>query len=173
MAGQADVWDVYDALRTARLNQYYFTERLQQVGKKNRVVEIVLAIVAPGSAVAGFALWNSDAGKVAWAAIAFVAGVVAVAKPILGYAAKVEQYQKLATTYRAIANELEDLVSAIRGSASYTAAETSRFSGIEERRRALASDEPLEPVDEALRSRFTQVVNREYPVDSFPAPKAA
>jgi hypothetical protein len=160
-------WDVYDALRTARLNQYYFTELLDRVSKKNKRVEITLAIVAPGSAVAGLALWDTGVGKWIWGAIALVAGVIAAAKPFLGYAGKSEQYQSMATQYRAVGVALDELCSTIHTTGTYGPAEVTAFDAIRKQEKDLNSGAPLEPVDAGRRHRLTDVVNAELPINAF------
>jgi hypothetical protein len=60
-----EVWDVYDSLRTARMNEYYYAAKLDETAKKNRGVEIAIAIATPTSAVATlrFGVPLSDKGS--------------------------------------------------------------------------------------------------------------
>jgi hypothetical protein len=54
--GGGAVWDVYDSLRTARFNELYWLSKLNVVRKRNRNLQLVVAIATPSSAVATFTL---------------------------------------------------------------------------------------------------------------------
>lgn len=165
------VWEVYDALRTARLNQYYFTERLGTVSNKNRRLEIAVAIATPTSGVATLAVWDSTYGKVAWGAIALVAATLAVSKPFLNWSERAQVYQQLATRYRSIATDLETLSEDIRARGHYDDELRRTYRVIQANKRKLSDDEPIEPIDETLRRSMFDRVNAELPATDFFAPE--
>ena len=88
------VWDVYNELRTARLNIKYYTVRVEETRRLNRVLEIILAVAAPGSAVAMLFIRETSIGKIIWGPLAVVAAFVAVVKPFLKLDERLQQYEK-------------------------------------------------------------------------------
>lgn len=48
------VWHVYDLLKTARLNDLYFSAKLQFAESLQMSFQLLLAATVPSSAVAGF-----------------------------------------------------------------------------------------------------------------------
>ncbi|WP_218028603.1 hypothetical protein, partial [Pseudomonas mandelii] len=103
------VWDVYDLLRTARLNQLYYGRRLLTFERRNFWAEITIACTSSTSAIAGFAFWKTTAGQPYWQGFLAVAALVAIAKPFLSYAKKIKSYEELLIAYRLIAYDLRDL----------------------------------------------------------------
>jgi len=80
---QNRVWGVDDLLRTARLNVKYYSARLAFFQRCNFLLELVLAITAPSSAVAGLWFWKTSTGEFAWTTLGVVAALAAVLKPLL------------------------------------------------------------------------------------------
>ncbi len=72
------VWKVYDQLRTARFNEKILTHRLKCLILGNRILEIILAISAPFSAIAGLWFWNTDTGQIVWRYFGIIAAIAVV-----------------------------------------------------------------------------------------------
>lgn len=62
-------YQIYDALRDFLLNQKYFGYRLTLYRKYNFWMEMLIAIGATGSGVAGFSLWQKNYGQLIWGLI--------------------------------------------------------------------------------------------------------
>lgn len=103
------MWEVYDNLRTARLNIYYWTEKLDKPKHQNRSLEIFLAIAVPSSAVAGLSFWQSYYGPYVWGFLSSIAAFLSVAKPFLKLTERVESYEAAVARYRTIEGDLSEL----------------------------------------------------------------
>ena len=61
------VWEVYNLLRTARLNCKYYGGLLHNAERINWWIQLIIAISLPTSAIAGFEIWATGAGSLFWA----------------------------------------------------------------------------------------------------------
>src|SRR5713226_593468 len=86
------VWGVYDLHRTVRLRNRYYAAKMGEVSRKNFWSEILLAFLVPSSAVAGLPLWANYYGAAIWGALTSIATVVSVAKPVLKFNERVNEY---------------------------------------------------------------------------------
>src|SRR5207245_5278482 len=84
------VWEVYDLRRTCRLNVKYYQRLGEKLATQNFRIELILAITAPSSAVAGLVFWQTQTGKIIWGMLGFVAAFLAVAKPLLHLTDKIQ-----------------------------------------------------------------------------------
>ncbi|MCU7940440.1 MAG: hypothetical protein KZQ64_13665 [gamma proteobacterium symbiont of Bathyaustriella thionipta] len=84
------VWDVYDLYRSARLNAKYYSALLHQTEKRNFILEFILLLTAPSSAVAGLWFWDSLIGQEIWKYMGIVAAITAVLKPMLSLPKKMK-----------------------------------------------------------------------------------
>src|SRR6266853_4669866 len=83
---------IYDDYRTVSLNAKYNGECLSHAIRFNRMLEIIIAVGASGSGIAGLALWKSDYGQFAWGGISVAAILVSIIKPILNLGQDIEGY---------------------------------------------------------------------------------
>src|SRR4051812_21828723 len=107
---QHAVWEVYDRLRTARLNVKYYGCILCDLERVNFWMEVILAGAAPTSAIAGFAYWKDPGiGPAVWQCFGVIAAVVAVVKVPLGLPRKIKEYEGVVTGYRAVEFDLLEI----------------------------------------------------------------
>lgn len=165
------VWEVYDRLRTARLTYYYYAAKVAATRRKNRALEILLAITVPSSAFAGLPAWKGGPGRLLWIVLSSIGGLGAVSKPILGLTESVDLYEKIAGRYRAFEGELQGLCEAISRSKTYDHVLRERYDQISASIRKSAEDEPVEPLDQDLRRRLFEQIKREQPNESFFLPE--
>jgi len=165
------VWQAYDLLRTTRMNAGYYSAKSDSAKIRTRVYEIVLAIVAPGSAVAVLTFWNEPHGSAVWGVLATIASLMAVAKPFLKMEEQLQSYQSCATEFRSLASELEALRSEIAEDEDYGERHREWLRHIRNRATRLADIEPVETIDETLRSRMFERVSKEIPADSLFVPE--
>lgn len=106
---------IYDDYRTISLNTKYNGERLAQVTWWNRAFEVMVAVGASGSGVAGLALWKSEHGQLAWGAISAAAILVSIVKPILNFGSRIEEYSKLWAEYSTLYARFRNAIRHIEG----------------------------------------------------------
>src|SRR5438105_4653314 len=93
------VWDVYDEMRTARLNVKCLLAEIATVERRSRSVEIILAISGASTIGAVWFLQNTI-GKIIWATVGFIAMVLTALKPVFPFAEKRIKKERLLTSYR-------------------------------------------------------------------------
>ena len=91
--------DAYDDWRTSLLNKLYYGCIIDKLARYNQIFEIVIAVGASGSGVAGFALWKSDVGKPVWGVIAGLSILLSAIKPAINITSKLDEYSKIYTEY--------------------------------------------------------------------------
>lgn len=166
------VWDVYDFLRTARLNQLYYGRRLHTFELRNFWAEITIASTSSTSAIAGFAFWKTTAGQPYWQIFLATAAVVAIVKPFLNYAKKIKRYEELLTAYRLITYDLRDLRLDISQARGYEKSHQARFKAIKERLRTVVDKSPERIEVAAVKTLCEQQVLSELPNHNFYIPGA-
>lgn len=119
-ASPADIADlnrtlegIYDDYRTVSLNAKYNGERLSRAIRTNKMLEIIIAVGASGSGIAGLTLWKSDYGQLAWGMISLVAVLVSITKPILNLGNDIEEYSKLWTEYSTLFARFRNVVRSV------------------------------------------------------------
>lgn len=165
------VWDVYDQLRTARLNEKYYGCRLQKFERINFWSEIIVAATSSSSAIAGFAFWSTDNGVWMWKLLLALAAVVSVSKPLLNLTKKIRAYEELLAGYRLLFHDLKDLRIDINQAREYTKVHQTRFKKIIEKQRLLADKSPERTENAAVKDECQASVNAEFPSDSFYVPE--
>jgi hypothetical protein len=106
---------IYDDYRTISLNKKYNGEQLATALSHNRISEIIIAVGASGSGIAGLTLWKSDYGQYAWGLISFLAILVSILKPILNFGQRIEEYSKLWAEYSTLFARCRNLIQNIQG----------------------------------------------------------
>ncbi len=166
-------WEVYDLLRDTRFNAAYYVEKLARAQRSQRWYEILLAVMAPGSAIAGFTVWKTDWGSVLWTVLASIVALLAVAKPFLKMSESVQTYESSATEYRSISSELDSLRSEIAQDRAYGAQHREWLRHIRLRVTRAADSEPIEPPDNSLRAQLYERISLEHPINKFYFPPEA
>jgi hypothetical protein len=90
---------IYNEYLTSLLNRKYYRHQLAVCKRENTVFEILIALGASGSGIAGRGVWVTDDGKVVWACLAGLAALLAVIKPFIKSSSKIENYTKLFTAH--------------------------------------------------------------------------
>lgn len=165
------VWDVYDQLRTARLNEMYYGCRLQTFERFNFWSEIVVAITSSTSAIAGFAFWNTATGTSMWKFLLLLAAAISVVKPLLNLTKKIRSYEELLAGYRLLVHDLKDLKIDISQSREYTKLHQARFKKIIEKQRLLADKSPERTENRSVKMGCQIAVQTEMPATSFFVPE--
>jgi hypothetical protein len=164
------VYLIYDTTKTALLNKLYYGRRLEQYRRYNFWMEIIIAVGATGSGVAGLALWKTEYGQLVWGALSAFSIILATLKPSLKLTEKVEAYAKLYGEYTGaftkMSVHLEDIQLERRVS-------DERLKAFGDLRVQAAELETLgDPVqDEALVRALEGVVNKKIPIDRLWVPQ--
>lgn len=107
---RAQLQYIYDAYRIAALNKKYYGRRLASYRRLNFWIEIAIAIGTTGSGgIAGLAIWGTLPGSYMWLVLSGIAAVLAVVKPVLQLADRIENYTKLYAGYVGAFVELQDI----------------------------------------------------------------
>ena len=165
------VYDVYDLQRTVSLNIKYYGLRLRRVERQNFWIEVLLAITAPSSAIAGMWFTNSPEGQTTWEVLTAVAAILAVIKPFLKLQSRIKRYEQVLSGYRTIFSDIEELVHQIRVDKEYSKASKKIFDSALKKKRALLQSSPESTSDKALAEQCMNEVNREIPVETLYIPE--
>lgn len=165
------VYDVYDFQRTVCLNIKYYGRRLRRVERQNFWIEVVIAVTAPGSAVAG--VWFADLpeGQLAWKILTGIAAVFAVVKPFLKLPSKIKRYEHVLSGYRSLLSDVEELLHQIKPDAEYSKASRKLFDSAWKKKRALLQNTPEPTSDRRLIEQCMSEVNEEIPSDALYIPE--
>jgi hypothetical protein len=164
------VWSVYDLFRTARLNVKYYSARVQQLERLHFAIELIIAISAPSSAIAGLWFWNTATGNIAWKTLAIVAAVAAVVKPLLMLQKKLAAYNEVLSAYRGLDQDLFQIKEMIAQRRKYDKKLQQDFIKALKRKGALATKDPEAKHSKRLIKKLMDEVNEELPADQFVVP---
>jgi hypothetical protein len=164
------VWEVYDLSRDARYNRYLYDERAQRTKQTLFVMDVMLAAVVPGSAIAKSQIWGGHVGSIVWGVFVVIAAFLAVARPFLKLPDKLAGYAAAANKYRKIDVDLGPLRQDIESSRTYGPNLKKQFQAIRKDFGGVEVQAP--PSQAALRRRkdIQRRVNEELPKDRFFVP---
>lgn len=164
------VVDVYDQLRTARLNVRYLEAELRRLGKINFGIEIVLAVSA-SSTCAGLWLWNNAFGGDLWKLLSAVAAILAVLKPKINLTKLIQGREELLAGYKTLDHDLQKITILINQRQKYDDELKKNFVSALNRKGELVKMEKQPKLNEKLRLRCYEQVLTELPETSFFVPK--
>jgi hypothetical protein len=165
------VWEVYDLLRTAKLNEKYFGYRLQKYVQISNFMEFTIATTASTSAIASLTLWNNGLGGYFWQSFLVISAVISVAKPILGITKRVRLYEEVLSEYRALSYELMQLKVNISTVREYNDIHKGKLNEIMEKHATLVSKSPESTENKTVKIKCINEVLKAYPTKSFFIPK--
>ena len=165
------VWEVYDLLRTARLNAKYYSGRVAKLQSLQFRLEILIAAVASGSAIASLSIWNTPFGRPVWQAFAIPAAVASVIKPLLNLSDRIRALEEVAAAYRVFEAELRGIELTIRTRQAYDPEMRIQFEKLTGRLKELALKPAEAKEDAKLKRRFQEEVKRELPSTHFLVPE--
>jgi hypothetical protein len=166
---QHPVWEVYDAYRTARLNFKYLCAKLSFNRRCNFVIEFALALTTSSSAAALW-IWNTPLGQTVWKTLIVVSAFLAVLKPLLKLTDRVAHLEEAVAKWRSLEYDLYRIVRGIRRSKAFTQKLERAFDATLDKAHDL-DIKTMEPsVNEKLRRKCADAVNREMPAAKFYVP---
>ena len=161
------VWDVYDELRSARLNVKYYSSRLSQIERHHFILEAIILCSAPTSAVAGLWFWESESGQVIWKLFGVVAAFVAILKPLLSLTKKIKSFDGILSGYKGLEHDLTEIKIMISQKQKYDQTAQNEFKKALKRKGALIGKDPETKHDNEIKTKSEEEVLRELPSDSF------
>jgi len=129
------VWNIYDLLRTARLNVLYYEDKLHSTERTIMIMQITLAAAVPSSAIAGFKLWDFWLGEYAWEIFVSFSSFVAFIQPFLGLPKKSKKYSELVDGYKILYYDLQDIKQKIEEDKNYNSQHKKLFKAAKDRRK--------------------------------------
>lgn len=165
------VWSVYDRLRTARLNRKYYSRRLVSLEQRLFNFDLILAIAAPSSAVAGLWLWDTSIGAWAWRVLGVVAALAAVIKPLLLLPRRIKDTETVLSGYRTLEHDLFEIKTMVEQRRAYDAALVDDFKKALQREKVLVGNPPEQTEHRPTKALCEIEVDRELPPDSFFVPE--
>jgi len=165
------VWTVYDKIRTARLNVKYYSRRLQVLERSSLTLDLILAIAAPTSTVAGLWFWQSESGRAIWQLLGIPAALAAVLKPVLGLTKRIKEYESVLAGYRTLEFDLCHIKSLVEQETAYTEPMRARLEDALERERALVTKNPETRENPTIKKTCEEEVLKELPPSCFLIPE--
>lgn len=161
--------NIHREFRTALLNKKYYASRLSWYQTANWWYEILIALGATGSGIAGFAFWKSGAGAIVWGTISGASIVLSTLKPIIDLPKQIERYSKLSGAYSKIYKSFRVMEQEF-DEGGLTDAHLEKFKQLRSQLVDLAPDDDPRP-DVTFIKRLEGEVNAEIPVASLWMPE--
>jgi hypothetical protein len=161
------VWDLYNEIRTARLNCKYYTHRLCTVERTATIIDIVLAIAAPTSAVSVLKAFETPQGQLIWGCFTGAAALLAVIKPFLQLPAKIKTLESVVSGYRLLESELQEICTDVSQSQLYLPEHRALLVRALRRKQVLDGQQPKAREDKKLKLKCEDEVREELPASAF------
>jgi hypothetical protein len=171
MASLDPVWTVYDALRTVRLNKKYYCCRLDWYEKLSTMLDVILALTAPSSAIAGLWFWETASGKIAWRYLGVIAAVVAVVKPLFRLTKRIGALEGLVAGYRLLDFEYMQLKASIEQKGTFDAALQGQYRQLSDREKEFVVRNPESRENVRVKKKCEREVLLELPTNQFFLPQ--
>jgi DNA-binding PucR family transcriptional regulator len=164
------IWEVHDAHRTACLNAKYHTCVLQRLEKRDRWMEVLIAITTP-SAVAGLWFWQTAVGAWLWGTIGAIAAVTAAVKPFLRYTERIRRLEEVVTLYTALEHDLYTIGVEAKHRSAYTEHLQTRFMEALADLKRIKEKQAERGEDKELKGTCENEVRRQWPDSRYFVPK--
>jgi hypothetical protein len=161
---------IYDAYRTACLNEMYYKKELAFFEQWNLMIGIAIALFATASPIAGWSMWKSGTLSLVWAILAGLGAVLSVISPLLKLSERIKNLSELRTGYSLLYFDLGEIVGNVSQNHTVQPADTELFLAAKKRMRELTVKESVLP--SSVQVRFLQKkVNTLLPPEKFWMPK--
>ena len=163
------VWNLYDELRTARLNVRCHEVELQRLKKVNLWSEVTIAI-ASTSSIGGFWFMQNFVGGYIWKTIGAVAILLTTLKPIFRLSERIRRKQELLTSYRALDHDLHCIAIEVHHRGTYDTKLENEFKKCLQKKAGLVQKGDDHQISEKVKQDCEQRVLKELPAASFFVP---
>jgi len=168
---QHPVWNVYDQLRTSRLNILYYSAKLKFAERLQLIMQLILAAAVPSSAVAGFKIWDFWLGQYAWEIFVSLSSFIAFIQPFIGLQKKIKKLDELVVGYKILYFDLIDIKHKIENDQKYATTHKKVFKAALDRRKKLEIKETGLWENNSLRKKCQEIVKNELPAKYFYIPE--
>jgi hypothetical protein len=163
---------IYDLLCISRMNAIYYEHRLSRLQAYSFWMEIVTAATASGSSLAALTFFDTTPGRWAWQALALIAAIVAVVRPIYAPGKKIEAFTRQQHGYHANFFALKKLAFAIRQDGCVTPDHRKRYDTHFDRHVQLSTDDET-ALDRKSLEKARLLTERALPPEQFWWPAGA
>lgn len=163
------VWDVYDSLRTARLNVKYLQIKLTSLQRKNFVFEWIIAI-STFSSVTALSFLRTEDLQIVWQVFGAIAVLLAIAKPLISLSTKIQQQQERLLGYKNICHELEKITILIKQRQCFSKILREKFMEVIDKKGIVEGKYVHGKPDKKLLMKLEEEVNTELPLSNFYIP---
>lgn len=151
-----------DEFLTIKFNEEYYAVRLARTKKKEKFLEIYLALLAGGSGVAAFRIWDLmfwgwNAGEVLFSILVGGSLLFSIAKPYLGLSHEVERLAAIQSTYASIGHQMADVINQVQNDPGELSKLQQRFQVLRNIRGSQEAKED-KPADHALAEHCQQLI---------------
>jgi hypothetical protein len=164
------VWMVYNQQRTACLNAKYYGYKLRLLERETLWTDVIIAIAAPTSGIAGLAMLQSEWGKAIWAWFPALATLLIIIKAARKTPARMKELEKRVTSYQALLFDMKEIGDKIRVERKFSPGSLKLYETSQRRYGALFRMPPDE-IDSKLLQKYELEVQREMPASSFFIPE--
>lgn len=164
------VWLVYNMQRTACLNAKYYGRKLRSLESRARWIDVIIAIAAPASGVATWAIWQSTYGKEIWAWIPSLATILVILKATTKMTAKLKELEKRVTAYQSLIFDMKEIADKVLSERKYSPASQKLYESAQKRYGAVFRMPPDE-IDKKLLKKCEDEVAQEIPAESLFIPE--
>ncbi|MBV9116076.1 MAG: hypothetical protein JOY63_01790 [Acetobacteraceae bacterium] len=155
-----------DMMRDARLSTRYYEDRLWWANAVNFGFEIVIAIGATGSGIAGWALWQSGSGVWIWGFISGASALLAIVKPIVTPGRLIEIRSRQYNGWHLFFFSVERLLLAVRCKGAFSEQDRRAFERLLSREASLSLEDE-KCLNRRVLRRLKPLVEDEIPVESL------
>lgn len=164
------VWMVYNQQRTACLNAKYYGHKLRALERETFWTDVIIAIAAPTSGIAGLAMWQGEWGRAIWTWIPTLATFLVVIKATRKTTARMKELEKRVTSYQSLLFDMKEIGDKVRGERKFSPAALKLYETSQRRYGALFRMPP-DKIDEKLLRKYQLEVLNEMPANSFFIPE--
>src|SRR2546430_13242804 len=165
------VWELYDLQRDCALNSLVYLSLTDRYSKIIFWLDIVTALFAGSSAIAGFSFWKTLAGHQVWIVGSGCATVIAGLKPVLRLTDKLKRYQDLYSRYVMLEAACANLSTQVKNARTYSNANVNALIKLRERAAAIAASAPVVKYRDSFIRKIQAKVTRLMPPEQFYIPE--
>ncbi|MBF0556213.1 MAG: hypothetical protein HQK96_16965 [Nitrospirae bacterium] len=165
------IWDVYDQYRTARLNVRCYEAQLRWVERKNKWMEIFIAVSTSSTAASLFIFQDYELGRNLLKFFSVAAVLLSLMKPYLKYQDEIKTTIELIAEYKALDYAYQKLVISIKQRGKYDDEMKNKFLELIDKAGKIVDDFTAGPIAHKIRNRVFEEVNKELPSEKFYVPE--
>lgn len=170
-SSQHPVWDVYDELRTARLNVKCLQFEIASLKSDDRWSEVLIAI-ATTSSVGSFWFLQNAVGAYFWKTVGAFAVILSIVRPILKFSEHIQKKEKLLASYSILDHDLHCICMEIKHRQKYDNELHKDFLNAMARKAELIKTNMHSSVKPSVKKKSEELVFKELPAKAFYIPQS-